>query len=308
MKPWMYQALKMVVGTFFAIEIAALLNLDYSVTAGVIVLLSIQSTKIRSIQLALKRSIATFLGLGLSVVLFLLFGYELYIFILALLLFIPLAYMAKVEDGIVVTTVLISHVLLGKDLSYALNAIYLLAIGVIVALLVNIYMPSYKRKIIKEIDDIDQSLRDEIKKMIDLDDSGFSQLEALIDKALSRIQFESDNHLFSPKDLNIEYVSMRKEQLRYLKEIHTDLKKVQLSAYKKIVIDFLCDIRSGIGKDNMAKPLLINLEHIRQDFKTKALPATRSEFEERAILYHILFDIEGFLMAKIHYHELIDAK
>ena len=45
----------------------------------------------------------------------------------------------------------------------------------------------------------------------------FSQLEALIDKALSRIQFESDNHLFSPKDLNIEYVSMRKEQLRYLK-------------------------------------------------------------------------------------------
>ena len=81
--------------------------------------------------------------------------------------------MAKVEDGIVVTTVLISHVLLGKDLSYALNAIYLLAIGVIVALLVNIYMPSYKRKIIKEIDDIDQSLRDEIKKMIDLDDSGF---------------------------------------------------------------------------------------------------------------------------------------
>lgn len=305
MKPWMYQALKMVLGTLVAIEVATLLGLDYSVTAGVIVLLSIQSTKIKSIQLAIRRSVSSFLGLLIAIVVFSLFGYNIYMFILVLSLFIPLAYMFKLEDGIVVSAVLISHVLLSRDLSLALNSVYILMIGVITAVLVNLYMPSFKRTIEKEMDEIDASLRNQIKCLMSETDEGFDGLEALIEKATKRIQNESDNRLFTPKDMNIEYVLMRKEQLRYLKQINTDLKKVQITSYKQIVANFLCEIKDGIGKENMAKPLLVKLEELHASFKSRPLPQTRAEFEERAILYHILFDIEGFLMAKVNYHVLI---
>lgn len=305
MKPWVYQALKMVLGTLVAIEVATLLGLDYSVTAGVIVLLSIQSTKIKSLQLAVRRTMSSFLGLLIAVAVFSLFGYNVYMFILILLIFIPLAFGLKLEDGIVVSAVLISHVLIGKNLSLALNAVYILIIGVTTAVLINLYMPSFKRTIEKEMDDIDNSLKNQIKCLMSESMDEFDELESLIDKATKRIQTESDNRLFTPKDMNIEYVLMRKEQLRYLKEINADLKKVNITSHKQIVTNFLCEIKSGIGKENMAKPLLVKLEALHVSFKAKALPQTREEFEERAILYHILFDIEGFLMAKVNYHTLI---
>ncbi|MDY0210236.1 MAG: aromatic acid exporter family protein [Acholeplasma sp.] len=306
MKPWMIQALKMVFGAFIAIELAELLNLSYSVTAGVIVILSIQKTKRQSFRIALKRLIASLVGLFISVVIFYFLGFELYAFILALFVFVPLAFYLKVDDGIVVTTVLMSHVLLGASLMLSINAIYLLIIGVSIALLINLYMPSFQKRITLEISSIDQALKDSIEQITKEVKPDFSALSDLIDKAIKRIKRESENKLFSPKDMNIEYVIMRKEQLRVLKEIQTDLFKVKVTAFKKIILDFLCKVKLGIGKDNMALPLLEDLEHLKSDFKRKPLPISREEFEERALLYHILHDLEQFLQAKIAYHQLIE--
>lgn len=306
MKPWMIQALKMVFGAFIAIELSELLGLSYSVTAGVIVILSIQKTKRQSINIAIKRVIASLIGLTISVVVFKLLGFELYAFILALFLFVPLAFYLKVDDGIVVTTVLVSHILLGAKLSLALNAVYILLVGVIIALLINLYMPSFQKRIELEINSIDQELRNTISDIVNEVKPNFSALSVLIEKAMSRIQRESENKLFSPKDMNIEYVIMRKEQLRVLVEIQNDLFKVIKTEYKHTIIEFLSKVKDGIGKDNMARPLLVSLNNLREEFKTKPLPVTREEFEERALLFHILHDLETFLQAKVSYHQMVD--
>ncbi len=306
MKPWMIQALKMVFGAFIAIELSELLGLSYSVTAGVIVILSIQKTKRQSINIAIKRVIASLIGLTISVVVFKLLGFELYSFILALFLFVPLAFYLKVDDGIVVTTVLVSHILLGANLSLALNAVYILLVGVIIALLINLYMPSFQKRIELEINSIDQELRNSISDIVNEVKPNFSALSVLIEKAMSRIQRESENKLFSPKDMNIEYVIMRKEQLRVLVEIQNDLFKVIKTEYKHTIIEFLSKVKDGIGKDNMARPLLVSLNNLREEFKTKPLPVTRDEFEERALLFHILHDLETFLQAKVSYHQMVD--
>lgn len=306
MKPWMIQALKMVFGAFIAIELSELLGLSYSVTAGVIVILSIQKTKRQSINIAIKRVIASLIGLTISVVVFKLLGFELYAFILALFLFVPLAFYLKVDDGIVVTTVLVSHILLGANLSLALNAVYILLVGVIIALLINLYMPSFQKRIELEINSIDQELRNSIGDIVNEVKPNFSALSVLIEKAMSRIQRESENKLFSPKDMNIEYVIMRKEQLRVLVEIQNDLFKVIKTEYKHTIIEFLSKVKDGIGKDNMARPLLVSLNNLREEFKTKPLPVTRDEFEERALLFHILHDLETFLQAKVSYHQMVD--
>ena len=40
------------------------------------------------------------------------------------------------------------------------------------------------------------------------------------------------------------------------------------------------------------------LQAVFDTMKTEALPVSREEFENRAILYHILMDLEEFLMFK----------
>ncbi|NCA95794.1 MAG: aromatic acid exporter family protein [Methanomicrobia archaeon] len=307
MKPWMYQALKMVVGAFIATIICDFLQLDYSVTAGIIVILSIQPTKRLSLNNAVKRVTASLIGLAIVTGIMALFGHTLWMFILSLILFIPIAFLLKVEDGIVLASVLMSHVLVQESILYALNAVYILFVGVGIALLVNLYMPNEKRVIEKEIEAIDEALRQQLRKVVEQEGSHkllFASIDQLIEKAIARIQRDSQNRLLRVADLNIHYVTMRREQIYHLKQIDDDLARVKKTQFKEPIEQFLLDVSNAIGKVNMAAPLRIKLNSLRDFYKTTKLPETREEFEERAILFHILYDIEAFLQAKIRYHEL----
>ena len=53
---------------------------------------------------------------------------------------------------------------------------------------------------------------------------------------------------------------------------------------------------------------LEQLTQIFQQMQHQPLPRDRQEFENRAILYHILMDIEEFLMLKKRFVETLDEK
>lgn len=304
MKPWIFQALKMVIGALLAILISNFFNLEYSVTAGIIVILSIQPTKQQSIKIGIKRIISSVIGLSITAGLMVLFGYTLTIFILSLLLFIPLAFIFKIEEGIVVSAVLMSHILAQSDWMLGINALFILGIGVLIAIFLNLYMPNKSKSIEREILLIDEALKDIVKSVSLCESPNFGPILGMIDNAIHTIRVESLNQLLPKRDLNISYVTMRKEQVTYLQKIETDLKRVVVTEYKQIIIRFLQDIVPRIGKANMATLLLVQLDQMRTSFKEKPLPKDRQEFEERAILFHILFDLEAFLMAKVRYHEI----
>lgn len=304
MKPWIFQALKMVIGALLATLISNALSLEYSVTAGIIVILSIQPTKQQSIRVGFKRIVASFIGLAITASLMVLFGYSLPIFILSLLLFIPIAFIFKIEEGIVVSAVLMSHILAQQDWMYGLNAIYILGIGITIAVGLNLFMPNKSKAIEKEIILIDEAMRELVKNIASCESPNFGPIQDMIERAISTIRLESLNKLMPKRDFNISYVTMRKEQVSYLQKIETDLKRVIQTTYKKDIILFLESIVPRIGKANMASLLLIQLEQLRESYKDKPLPKDRNEFEERAILFHILFDLEAFLMAKVRYHEI----
>lgn len=304
MKPWIFQALKMVIGALLATLISDFLNLEYSVTAGIIVILSIQPTKQQSIKVGIKRIIASIIGLCITAGLMVLFGYTLTIFILSLLLFIPLAFIFKIEEGIVVSAVLMSHILAQSDWKYGINALFILGIGVIIAIIINLYMPNKSKSIEKEILLIDEALRENVRAVAACESPNFGPIIGMIEQAIHTIRIESLNKLMPKRDLNISYVTMRKEQVNYLQMIEMDLKRVIVTEYKRDIISFLEDIVPRIGKANMASLLLVKLDQMRASYKEKPLPKDRVEFEERAILFHILFDLEAFLMAKVRYHEI----
>lgn len=304
MRPWVYQAIKMVLGALLATVISDLLKLEYSVTAGIIVILSIQPTKQQSIRVGVKRMIASVIGLSITASLMVLFGYTLTWFIISLLLFIPLAFIFKLEEGIVVSAVLMSHILARSDWMLGVNALFILSIGVVIAVLLNLFMPNKSKAIESEIQAIDEALRIIISDIAKGKKASFGPIMDLIEVSIHQIRNEAMNKLLPKRDLNISYVTMRKEQVTYLQKIETDLSRVSITEYKQVITEFIQSFVNKIGKANMATLLMVQLDQLRESFKDKPLPSNRQEFEERAILFHILFDIEAFLLAKVRYHEI----
>ncbi|MEG0501423.1 MAG: aromatic acid exporter family protein, partial [Cellulosilyticaceae bacterium] len=70
-----------------------------------------------------------------------------------------------------------------------------------------------------------------------------------------------------------------------------------------IVSDFANRVADSIHGEITAKELLEELKELREGFKQSKLPSTREEFENRAMLYQYLNDIEHFLQIKKEFIE-----
>ena len=57
---------------------------------------------------------------------------------------------------------------------------------------------------------------------------------------------------------------------------------------------------------NRPEKQLARLAALSEEMKAQELPGSREEFENRAVLYHILMDLEEFLQYKQHFVERID--
>ncbi len=130
-----YRTLKTAIGATISMSIASALGLKYSVSAGIITVLSIQNTKRKSLDVAIQRMLACLLALAISSILFTILGHNAIVFGLFLLVFIPLAVKFNLQEGIVVNSVLVTHILLENSVSMNLflNEISLMLIGAGVA-------------------------------------------------------------------------------------------------------------------------------------------------------------------------------
>ena len=72
-----------------------------------------------------------------------------------------------------------------------------------------------------------------------------------------------------------------------------------------MIADFTQNIAKAIHEYNTAEGLLRNLQELRDEFKNMELPKTREEFENRAMLYQFLNDMEQFLLIKNDFKKYI---
>ena len=68
-----------------------------------------------------------------------------------------------------------------------------------------------------------------------------------------------------------------------------------------IITEFIYHISSKAMEKNDPQKQIDYLLEIFERMKKEALPASREEFESRAVLYHILMDLEEFLLVKKHF-------
>lgn len=315
-----YRTLKTSIGAAIAILIAAALGLKYGTAAGVIVILSVQSTKRQSIRVAIQRMGACLLALFLSSVLFNLFGYNAYVFGAFLLIFIPSAARFRFNEGIVVSSVLVTHLLVEKSTSASLivNELLLMLIGVGAALLLNLYMPSVDKKIKQNQEDIEELIREILRHMsaalkkcaVSLkEDELFNDLENKIKKGRERAYRSLNNSLFSDNSYYAKYMDMRYQQLKALKNMRKHFEKFSIT-YKQteMISDFTFRLSNSIHEYNTAEGLLKSLQGLRESFREMELPRTRDEFENRAMLYQFLNDLEQFLILKNDFKKNLDEE
>lgn len=304
------RTIKTAIGATIAIILANLFGLKYALSAGVITILSVQNTKRKSVEIALSRFNSTCLALFISCILFLVIGFNPIAFGLYLLIFIPLAVAYKLSDGIVMSSVLVTHILGEGYISFSLiaNEFFLVLIGAGIAILFNLYMPKMHSRI-KE----DQALIEEQFRIVLLCLAGttasqsvpideevlFDTLEKMLDHAKERALRHQENYLLDEVTYYVQYMDMRSMQFQLLQNMRYTLGKVVMTVEQSSLLAELTEhIAFNLHEFNPAKDLIQMTQDVLTKCRNQELPKTREEFENRALLFQYLNDLQHLLEIK----------
>lgn len=294
--------LKMFIGFAISFAIAELFQLDYSYTAGVITILSLWYSKETVFKTALTRFIASLIGLGLSALIFYIWGYSLYTLFAVVFVVLLALYLLKLEFGATIALVLIGQQWAGQTSFYALNALYVLLIGTIPALLLNLYVLPYASFLDKQKDKVDQEIKTIFQKLSANEVYDFKIADDLLKTLRHDIKVAEENYVQANVKGKINYLTMREGQILTLKNISTLLLKTSPSIYKEKLLAYLALFINQIGEENYAASLKEKLDVLLEEYRLLPLPSDRKVFEERALLFNVIHEIDHFLNLKLEYH------
>ncbi len=306
----MLKIIKIAVGSVAAILLADALGLNYSASAGIITLLTIQDTAKETISISVKRIGAFLLAAILAYAVFHLFGYQVLSYGIFLFLFIACCRPLGLGNAVSTNAVLVTHYLAKKDMSLPIigNEAMLLCIGAGIGTLLNLYMPGKVKEIRAMQRTLEADLRsvlfrmsEYIKRVDKSDYTGecFEKLFSDVSTGKKQAFAYMNNTFFQESEYFIDYMNMREQQCSVLQEIYkkiVNIRKIPPQAEQISV--FIHEIGTSFGEYNNARTLLEELSELLSQMKDSPLPVTREEFEERAILYLILMDLERFLKLK----------
>ena len=303
---------KIAIGSSLAIYTAEFLHLQFSSSAGIVTLLTVVTTKKGTLQLSAAR-IATFLMAAvIAAATFLLIqsewlAYGLFAFLVALLSEI-LGWRATISTNAVIGT----HFLMNKDFSpeFFLNEFLLVAIGIIFAFFLNMFHDNRgeKRNFAKKIHQLEgkmQELLVEIAKYLSNQPSRkglwreLSSLERQLQMCMEDAYEYEENTYGEDSTYYARYFEMRLNQCRILHNLQNEMQKIKnMPVQAEVVAEYIRYLSQYVTELNEPTMQFQYLEDIFRKMKDEPLPVSRAEFESRAVLYHILMDLEDFLLEK----------
>ncbi len=301
---------KITFGAVLAILIATLLGLKYSATAGIITILSILTTKRETLQTAIGRALAFLCALIIAAVCYHLFGFQILAFGIYLLIFSFICLLAGWSAAIAMVSVLVTHFLSEKSMAPSLifNEVLLFFIGTSIGILLNLHLRPSQKPWRNLADKADETIRTLLKIMavrvsrLDTNetcDTAFHSLNQTLSSARKLALTNIQNTLFSPSFYELDYTEMRQEQTQILLHLDRSLSMITIVPQQaKQIAAFLEKISLEYQMENDVKSLLSDLEMIFLSMKKEPLPESREEFENRAVLFYILKQLEEFLLTK----------
>ncbi|SIQ32416.1 Uncharacterized membrane protein YgaE, UPF0421/DUF939 family [Peribacillus simplex] len=304
-----YRTIKTALGATLAIIIAQMLNLEYFSAAGIIAILCIQVTKKKSVYASWHRFLACLIAMAYASLFFHFIAFHPLMIGLILLIFIPTTVALKINEGIVTSSVIIMHLYGAGDITFSLliNETILIAVGVGVALVMNLYMPSVDDKLLAYQESIETNfsaiLMGIVRYLRDNDHTWdgkeITDTANLLNQAKSLAFRDVENHFLREEDLYYHYFKMREKQFEIIERILPLVTNIPLVVKQSgIVADFIEDLAENVHPQNTAILYLKKLEEMEIHFRGMALPQTREEFESRAALLQLMKEMERYLLLK----------
>ena len=310
-----YRTLKTAIGAAVAIAIAQHFGLQFYTAAGVLTILSVQSTKRKSVHAVYTRVIASLVGMFLSFVFFESLGYYPIVFGIVLLFYIPIIVSLKVSEGFVSSVVIITHIysLENFTTSLLINELYLMLIGFGMGLAVNMYMPdisnrlsSYRYQIEENYKIIFSEIANYLRNGDTLwDGKQFIDSIKLLEDAKALAYQEVQNHLTRRENAYYLYFDMRESQLEIIERVLPKITALPAITEQSILVaDFLEELSNNVHPGNTAHKFRRKLEQVKEDFAKMPLPTSHDTFLAQAALYQFIEEMDAYLEIKQSYWKL----
>lgn len=305
-------SVKIGLGSSIAILIAQALHLEYAVSAGTVTLLTLMTTKWETIKLSVSRFITFTITILLAWVIF---SYATYLWIAYGILLTLVVFIAEsfgLRATISVNSVVAAHLVSNQDFGSAAvrNEFLLVLIGVVIAVILNLFHSNitHQRQIVSDMRDTENKLQSILMELADylsgneMQETVWDDICALEEQIQNYTQsaHEYQNNTFqSHPEYYISYFEMRHKQCIILQNLHNEMRMI-LSIPKQaaVIAEYLLYLADYVIEVNSPHRQVERLNEIFEEMKSEELPKTREEFEDRAILYHVLMDIQDFLMCK----------
>lgn len=311
---------KIGIGASVAIYIAELLNLQYATSAGIITLLTLTTTRWGTFRLSLQRLLTYVVSVGIcwgifSIVPSMWIEYGIFLFLVVLM-----TEWLGWRSTLSVNAVIGTHFLTTQDFSlgFAINEFLLVVIGITIAIILNLFHinSTHENGIIKSMRHVEHEMKKILEEVAgyliqqSTGDHAWDDVVRLEKELEEYVELASEYHhntFQTHQDYYVAYFEMRMKQCGALHNLHSEMRRMrQMPMQAHIVADFIMNISQYVTEMNDPKKQIEELENTLEHLRNEPLPETHEEFENRAELYHVLMDLEEFLLYKKRFVEEID--
>mgnify|MGYP000254468790 FL=1 len=297
--------------------LAMMLRLATPTSAGIIAILSLQNTRRETFSLVVKRILSFFPAMAVALTVFSLMGYRIFSIFIYLVLFAAICELFSLQNTLVSNTVLVLHLFTAQSAhpSLLLNELLLLLIGTACGILMNLYMPGNSARIRQAQARSEQIFRETFHRIAQdlvmdkqLACTFFdpSPLDLILEKLEKEAWENRGNTLLSDEQYFVKYVEMRKHQKAVVEKLCQNIRLLHgVPSQAHTISRFIRDISVKFHESNNTKELMQQLSCIQTSMQKEPLPSTRAEFENRAVLYRILYDLEELITIKKRFIETL---
>ena len=322
MRRILVKAVKIGLGTSLAILLASFWGLQYQIFAGTITLLTILTTKWETIRLSFYRVVTFFIAVFLCWAVFNHLGggwmeYGLFVFIMVIINEI-MGWSATLS----VNAVIGAHFFTEMDFSMAfiINEFMLVLIGILIAVTLSLFNNNKgsEKQILKDMKYVEDTLQGILTHLSaylrkeELPHSVWDDIKNLEENLKEYIQdaIEYNGNSFSDHPAYyVDYFEMRLLQIDMLRSLHYEMRRMRsMPEEADVVADYLDFMNACLGKMDSLEMQIDRLHEILHNQQEANLPKNMEEFQSKAILYHVLMDIEDFLYVKKRFVEGLDEK
>ncbi|WP_296648348.1 aromatic acid exporter family protein [Romboutsia sp. 13368] len=310
--------IKLSLGSSLAIFIAWLLNLEYSMVAGVIVLLTVKNTKKETLKGMIGKIYGFILCTLFSYLCFNFLGYHLISFSIFIFIITYICFLLDIQDVIAMCVVISSHYFLQGEISFSwiLNEAGIFIIGAGIGVIINMYIPTNINKIYEG----QKKLQEEVSTVLidiadfivnpnnkDMYNQDLHTLNALIDSSIFEAYNNINNSLLSDTRFFLNHMEIIKNQRDILENLYNYASQLSSTTPQSHIISaFIHKIGYSAFEAETGNLLLDELNRLMLNIRNQPLPKDRVEFENRAILFLCLIELKQFLINRKHAQILRD--